>query len=84
MSRLWAFPAPDAKVTELGGTDLSNYVGAIDLLIQHLASQTRIPAQYFLTTGGLANMSADAPGSHRIGLHEQGRAQAARLHARVA
>jgi len=58
MSRLWTFENPDAKVTDLGQTDLANFVRAIDLFRQDLAAQTRTPPHYLL--GQVVNASGDA------------------------
>lgn len=58
ISRTWFIEEADAKVTELGGVDLSNYVGAIEMSIQHIATKTRIPPQYFLASNStLANVN---------------------------
>lgn len=61
LSRAWFIEDADAKVTELGGTDLQNYVGAIEMSIAHLATKTRIPPQHFLSAGAtLANVSTES------------------------
>ncbi len=68
MSRLWNFYNPDAeaKITSLPTADLSNYVTAIDLFIQHLAAQTRTPPHYLL--GQVVNASGDALSVAEAGL----------------
>lgn len=66
VSRLWAFEAPDASVTQLAAGDLSSYVEGVDLAVQHLAAQTRTPPQLLLTK--LANVSADALTAAESGL----------------
>src|SRR5215471_6163828 len=66
MSRLWTFKAPDAKVTSLPSTDLSNFVSAIEMFIQHLAAQTRTPPHYLL--GQVVNASGDALSVAEAGL----------------
>jgi hypothetical protein len=58
VSRLWAFEDPAAKVFDLQGASLTNYVEGIDLAVQHMAAQTRTPPQYLLAK--LANLSAEA------------------------
>jgi len=58
MSRLWTFESPDAKVTDLGQTDLSNFTKAVDMFRQDLAAQTRTPPHYLL--GQVVNASGDA------------------------
>ena len=66
MSRLWNFEEPTAQVHDLPQTDLANYVKAIDLLIQHLAAQTRTPPHYLL--GQVVNVSGDALKAAEAGL----------------
>lgn len=39
---------------QFDATDLSNYVKLIDMLVQHLASRSRVPFHYFLLNGGQA------------------------------
>ena len=61
ISRTWFIEDTDARVTELGGVDLGNYVQAIEMSIQHIATKTRIPPQHFLSAGGtLANVSTES------------------------
>ncbi len=65
VNRLWHTPAPDAKFGEFGQTDLSVYVRAIEMMVQHIASQTSTPAHYLLNTGQLPSgeslRAAEAP-----------------------
>jgi hypothetical protein len=65
VNRLWHVAAPDAKFGEFGQTDLSTYVKAIEMLVQHIASQTATPPHYLLTTGVLPSgeslRAAEAP-----------------------
>ena len=58
MSRLWTFESADVKVTDLNATDLGNFVRAIEMLLAHLAAQTRTPPHYLL--GQVVNASGDA------------------------
>jgi len=58
MSRLWNFEEDTARIWDLNPTDLQNYVHSIDLLIQHLAAQTRTPPHYLL--GQVVNASGEA------------------------
>lgn len=58
MSRLWTFENPDAKVTDLAQTDLTNFTKAVEMFRQDLAAQTRTPPHYLL--GQVVNASGDA------------------------
>ena len=66
MSRLWTFKPADAGVTSLPATDLNNFVTAIEMLIQHLAAQTRTPPHYLLAK--MVNTSGDALAVAEAGL----------------
>jgi len=66
LSRVWMFKAPDAKVWNLPAADLSNYVNAVEMLIQHLAAQTRTPPHYLLAK--LVNTSGEALAVAEAGL----------------
>jgi hypothetical protein len=63
--RVWSVPAPDAKFGEFEQTDLGVYVKAIEMLVQHIASQTATPPHYLLATGQLPSgeslRAAEAP-----------------------
>ncbi|CAB4604743.1 unannotated protein [freshwater metagenome] len=65
VDRLWHVPAPDAKFGEFNQTDLGIYVKAIEMLVQHIASQTATPPHYLLSTGqmpsGESLRAAEAP-----------------------
>jgi hypothetical protein len=50
VSRMWVVEDDTAKFGEFDVTDLGNYVKAVEMLIQHLAAQTRTPPHY-LTAG---------------------------------
>lgn len=52
MSRLWAVDDPNAKFGEFEASDLSNYVKAVEMLVQHVAAQTRTPPHYLLGQSG--------------------------------
>ncbi|GGW89414.1 phage portal protein [Streptomyces noursei] len=45
---------PQAKFGQFEAADLSNYVSLVEMLVQHLASTSRIPFHYFLNTSGVA------------------------------
>jgi hypothetical protein len=66
MARLWSFEPADAKVTELNGSDLDNWVKGIKELLNHLAAQTRTPPHYLL--GAMVNISGDALAAAESGL----------------
>lgn len=65
VGRLWSSPAPDAKFGEFEQTDLAVYVKAIEMLVQHIASQTATPPHYLLVSGqmpsGESLRAAEAP-----------------------
>ncbi|GAG49762.1 unnamed protein product, partial [marine sediment metagenome] len=42
---------PDTKFGEFSATDLAPFVTAIEMLVQHIASQTRTPPHYFYLSG---------------------------------
>lgn len=50
--RIWASANPEAKFGTLESADLSPFVSGVEMLIQHLASQSRTPYHYFLQHGG--------------------------------
>jgi hypothetical protein len=45
---------PDSKFGQFEAADLGNYVTLVDMLVQHMASISRIPFHYFLLGGGAA------------------------------
>ncbi|MGW5773100.1 phage portal protein [Streptomyces longwoodensis] len=56
---------PNAKFGSFEAADLKNYVALVDMLVQHLASVSRVPSHYFLvnssnTPSGEAIISAEA------------------------
>lgn len=50
ISRIWVVEDEKARFGDFEVTDLANYVKAVEMLIQHLAAQTRTPPHY-LTAG---------------------------------
>ena len=66
VSRFWAFDNENAKVAEFSAANLSNYVAPIEMLIRHLAAQTRTPPHYLL--GEIVNASGDALKAAETGL----------------
>jgi hypothetical protein len=65
-SRLFTVADPDAKVFDLAASDLGNYVQAIEMLVNHLAAQTRTPPHYL--AGSIVNASGDALKAAEAGL----------------
>ena len=65
-SKIWAFADPNARVTELGVSDLEPYVKSIEMFIRHLAAQTRTPPHYL--HGQIINASGDALKASESGL----------------
>lgn len=51
ISRLWTSDDPETKFGQFQAADLSNYVALIELLVQHISSQTRVPPHYFYLSG---------------------------------
>lgn len=51
IARLWKTPNEDAAFGDFAQTDLENFVKAVELLVQHIASQTRTPPHYFYLSG---------------------------------
>jgi hypothetical protein len=54
IDRILTLDNPDAKWGQFEAADLGNYVTLIDMLVQHMASQSRVPFHYFLLNGGVA------------------------------
>jgi len=54
IDRILAFDGENVKVDQWDPADLSNWVHLIDMLVQHMASQSRVPFHYFLLNGGQA------------------------------
>lgn len=54
IDRILTFDGDDVKWGQFDPTDLGNYVKLIDMLVQHMASQSRVPFNYFLLNGGQA------------------------------
>lgn len=67
VSRMWVVDDDKAQFGDFNVTDLSNYVRAIEMLIQHLAAQTRTPPHYL--TSGLGQWpSGDSLKASEVGL----------------
>jgi hypothetical protein len=69
MSRLWTFKSPDVSAIQLPAADMNNFVVSIEMLIQHLAAQTRTPPHYLLAK--MVNLSGDALATAEAGLVEK-------------
>jgi hypothetical protein len=54
VDRILTFDGEDVKWGQFEPADLGNYVKLIDMLVQHMASQSRVPFHYFLLNGGAA------------------------------
>ena len=50
LGRLWVSEAPESRFGEFSATDLANYTKAIDLIVSHIASQSRVPPHYMSTS----------------------------------
>jgi hypothetical protein len=51
VDRVWTNENPNGKFGDFAETSLENFVKAIELLVQHIASQTRTPPHYFALGG---------------------------------
>lgn len=68
-SRTWFLTGGDGgnpSATQFQAADLSNFVNAMDLVMQHMSAQTRTPAHYLLAK--LVNIGADALKAAETGL----------------
>lgn len=65
-NRVFHSEDPNVKVGEFGTTNLSNFVTPIEMLIQHIASQTSTPPHYFFIKGQFPN--AESMQSAEVGL----------------
>lgn len=54
LDRILTFDGENVRFGQFEAADLSNYVKLIDMLVQHMASQSRVPFHYFLLNGGQA------------------------------
>lgn len=51
VDRLWVMENPEGRFGEFNATDLTPYVKSVEMLVQHVASQTRTPPHYFYLSG---------------------------------
>lgn len=51
LERLWTSPSKDTQFGAFPTTQLENFVKGIEMLVQHIASQTRTPPHYFYLSG---------------------------------
>jgi hypothetical protein len=54
IDRILTFDGEKVNFGTFDSADLKNYVALIDMLVQHMASQSRVPFHYFLLNGGQA------------------------------
>ncbi len=54
VDKLLQAESPDVKFGQFEAADLKNYVNLTNMLVQHMASISRIPFHYFLLNGGTA------------------------------
>lgn len=55
-----------ASIAEFSAADLSNYTNVIEIMVRHIAAQTRTPSSYL--TGEMVNVSGDALVASEAGL----------------
>ncbi|NYI06065.1 phage portal protein [Allostreptomyces psammosilenae] len=65
-NRLLWLESPDARIAEFSAADLTNYTAVIEVVVRHVAAQTRTPPSYL--TGQMVNISADALIASEAGL----------------
>lgn len=75
ITRVWTSEEPDTRFGEFGATDLTNYSRPIELLVQHIAAQTRTPPHYLM--GTITNVSSEALRAAETGLVSRVRAKQA-------
>jgi hypothetical protein len=51
VDRLWISDSKDTTFGEFNVTDLTNYTSAIEMIVQHIATQSRTPPHYFYLSG---------------------------------
>lgn len=66
VNRVWSTRNDEARFGDFAETDLTNYVKAIELLVQHVAAQTSTPRHYLFQSG--QSPSGDAIKSAETGL----------------
>jgi hypothetical protein len=54
LDRLLVSESPETRFGTFEAADLQNYTRAIETMVQHIASQSRVPFHYFLINGGQA------------------------------
>lgn len=64
-NQLWSTSDTDAKWGQFDATPLRNFIDAVDMWVQHVASTSRTPHHYFFTTG-------DAPSGEALRAAEAG------------
>lgn len=64
--RMGFLPNKDARLGEWSAADLSGIVSTIEVLVRHIAAQSKTPPQYLL--GQMANLSGDALSAAETGL----------------
>jgi hypothetical protein len=52
IGKVWRTPNTEARFGDFEQTDLGQFVSAIEMFVQHIASQTRTPPHYFNSFGG--------------------------------
>lgn len=67
-SRFAVFSGEHAKVAQWDAAKLDVFTNVINILVGHIASQTRTPPTYLVTTVGLSNVNADGLKAAEIGL----------------
>lgn len=59
---------PQAKIAQWAAAKLDVFTDAIEIMVGHIAAQTRTPAHYLLIGGTIANVSGDAMKALETGL----------------
>lgn len=73
INRLWTVEDKDIKFGEFSAANLTNYTEPIELVVRHIAAQTRTPPHYLM--GNIVNASAEALKAAEAGLVSRVRAK---------
>lgn len=70
-TRFATFSGENAKIDQWDAADLSVFTEVIDVLVGHIASQTRTPPTYLVSKTGMSNVNSDGLKASEIGLNKK-------------
>ena len=70
-TRFATFSDPNAKIDQWDAASLDVFTNVIDVLVGHIASQTRTPPTYLVSKTGMSNVNADGLKASEIGLNKK-------------